>query len=629
MLRNCHGHNLSKGNIIKIFYQSLNETTQEVLNATAGGIFLYKTPNQTYQLLEDKVLLKLNWAKNQKTKPSLKKTVTFTDEGSNNSDTEKIMARMDAMTMKMNAQYKELLSCSKQPNPDHNNDDIPMSREEEAKFMQTFQLLMSSKKSWKKISMLFSMKEKCHFMVKEGIMLRHKVSEAGFKVHKEKIDVISKLPPPLISKTIVHTDHSALRHLFKKQDAKPCLIRWILLLQEFDIKIKDRLECQSSHKRPRNSFLRRDMELTMKRYGVNHQFSTSYHPQTSVQVENTNIALKRILEKTVKDNPAIWSRKLDDALWAFRTAFKIQTGTIPYKLVYQKNCHLPFEIKHRAKWTLKKCNPDLIAATRLRPELPYRNAAIKDSLARKIGMYTRFIKFANFHIPLSKFLLCIIEYYQINLSQLSINDATKDPLPVDEAVNLPYVEFLNENRTIIQKPFKLKVGKRTLFKNEVPLLNETEDAVISPFAQPISLVDHTIKDELKANMGKKKMEGDESGSAPHPTEEFVSSQAHHPFGRYVVVTSSSEHDDANVSLKIKSPLPHVDIEVKNIKNVVTTFAYGAGTSSIPSSNVKTSASMPGDESLAGDFYESQTIDYVTAHDVYVPDAYFLQASNLK
>ena len=64
MLRNCHGHSLSKGNIIKIFYHGLNETNQEVLNAAAGGIFLYKTPNQAYQLLEDKVLLKLDWAKN-------------------------------------------------------------------------------------------------------------------------------------------------------------------------------------------------------------------------------------------------------------------------------------------------------------------------------------------------------------------------------------------------------------------------------------------------------------------------------------------------------------------------------------------------------------------------------------
>ncbi|GJU61532.1 reverse transcriptase domain-containing protein [Tanacetum coccineum] len=84
--------------------------------------------------------------------------------------------------------------------------------------------------------------EKCHFMVKEGIMLGHKVSEAGLKVDKAKIDVISKLPPLLISKTIVHTDHSALRHLFKKQDAKPRLIHWILLLQEFDIEIKEGTE---------------------------------------------------------------------------------------------------------------------------------------------------------------------------------------------------------------------------------------------------------------------------------------------------------------------------------------------------------------------------------------------------
>ncbi|GJY75748.1 hypothetical protein Tco_0480864 [Tanacetum coccineum] len=48
------------------------------------------------------------------------------------------MARMDAMTMKMDAQYKEFQSRSKQLNPDHNDDDIPMSREEEDKFMQTF-----------------------------------------------------------------------------------------------------------------------------------------------------------------------------------------------------------------------------------------------------------------------------------------------------------------------------------------------------------------------------------------------------------------------------------------------------------------------------------------------------------
>ncbi|GJY73842.1 hypothetical protein Tco_0478273 [Tanacetum coccineum] len=118
--------------------ESLTDAWLQVLNVAAGGIFLYKTPNKAYQLLEDKVLLKLDWAKNQKTKSSLKKTVAFAAEGCSNSDTDKIMAQMDAMTIKMDAQYKELQSRAKQPTPDLDEDDMSMSRGEEAKFMQTF-----------------------------------------------------------------------------------------------------------------------------------------------------------------------------------------------------------------------------------------------------------------------------------------------------------------------------------------------------------------------------------------------------------------------------------------------------------------------------------------------------------
>nr|GEX09525.1 reverse transcriptase domain-containing protein [Tanacetum cinerariifolium] len=83
----------------------------------AGGIFLYKTTNQAYQLLEDKVLLKLDWAKNQMIKSSLKKTVAFADEGSSNSNTDKIMVQIDAMSLKMDAEYKELQTHAKKQNP--------------------------------------------------------------------------------------------------------------------------------------------------------------------------------------------------------------------------------------------------------------------------------------------------------------------------------------------------------------------------------------------------------------------------------------------------------------------------------------------------------------------------------
>nr|GFA68969.1 reverse transcriptase domain-containing protein [Tanacetum cinerariifolium] len=91
-----------------------------------------------------KVLLKLDWAKNQKTKSTLKKTAAFIDEGSSNSDTDKIMARMDAMTLKMDAEYKELQSNAKKMKPELDDDDTPMSREEEDKFMQTFSDLGAS-----------------------------------------------------------------------------------------------------------------------------------------------------------------------------------------------------------------------------------------------------------------------------------------------------------------------------------------------------------------------------------------------------------------------------------------------------------------------------------------------------
>nr|GEY98847.1 reverse transcriptase domain-containing protein [Tanacetum cinerariifolium] len=94
----------------------------------------------------------------------------------------------------------------------------------------------------------------------------------------------------------------------------------------------------------------------MQKFSVTYRLATPYHPQTSGQVEVSNRGLKRILERAVGENHASWSDKLDDALWAFRTAYKTPIGCTPYKLVYEKACHLPIELEHKAYWSLKHVN---------------------------------------------------------------------------------------------------------------------------------------------------------------------------------------------------------------------------------------------------------------------------------
>ncbi|XP_073314740.1 uncharacterized protein [Primulina huaijiensis] len=81
-------------------------------------------------------------------------------------------------------------------------------------------------------------------MVREGIVLGHKISEKEIEVDRAKVDIIEKLPLPTnvkgIRGLIGHADHSALKYLLNKKEANPRLIRWILILQEFDIEIVDR-----------------------------------------------------------------------------------------------------------------------------------------------------------------------------------------------------------------------------------------------------------------------------------------------------------------------------------------------------------------------------------------------------
>ncbi|GKA16349.1 reverse transcriptase domain-containing protein [Tanacetum coccineum] len=148
MLQKCHGHSLTKGDIIQIFYHGLDEPTQGILDITARGIFIYKSPNQAFQFLEDKVLFEHDWPIKSKNDHH-QKFVSFTDVSDSNTDHSQLMKKLEALTIKMDSQFQSLkeemhemrnkyqdLRDNHDPK-NHLNDDTPMCEHHEANYIQS------------------------------------------------------------------------------------------------------------------------------------------------------------------------------------------------------------------------------------------------------------------------------------------------------------------------------------------------------------------------------------------------------------------------------------------------------------------------------------------------------------
>nr|GEX09971.1 reverse transcriptase domain-containing protein [Tanacetum cinerariifolium] len=257
----------------------------------------------------------------------------------------------------------------------------------------------------------------------EGIVLGHKISKSGLEVDRAEVDVIAKLPPPTTVKGVrSFLGHAGfyrrfiqdfykiarpMTHLLEKEIpfvfSKDCIDAFetlkkklteasILVVPDWNLPFE--LMCDASDFAIGAVFGQRKMKHFQPIHYASKTMTEAQMHYTTTEKEmlvvvyafekfrpylvlsksivyTDHSALKYLLNKqdakprliwTVGENRASWSDKINDALWAFRTAFKTPIGCTPYKLVYRKSCHLHIELEHKAYWALKHANFNLKTA---------------------------------------------------------------------------------------------------------------------------------------------------------------------------------------------------------------------------------------------------------------------------
>ncbi|XP_070057798.1 uncharacterized mitochondrial protein AtMg00860-like [Nicotiana tomentosiformis] len=187
--------------------------------------------------------------------------------------------------------------------------------------------------------------EKCHFLVREVIVLGHKMSKDGLEVDRVKVEAIENLPPPILVKGVMSVlGHEGFYRRFIKDFSNISSPLCRLLEKDVSFKFDDaclkafeelkkklvsapimvapdwnessELMCDASDDFV-NYLASGEMPPDLEPYAKKkflRDVATAYHPQTSGQVEVSNREINQILEKTVSASRKDWAAKLDDAL---------------------------------------------------------------------------------------------------------------------------------------------------------------------------------------------------------------------------------------------------------------------------------------------------------------------------